>query len=85
MQLPWQKLFLATSFLQPKTRQNFGNQSKPITGDFTEYIPLVPGGHQKNCLLFINVLLKMTKCYERNMEKVIRKHTCQAPRQFIGP
>ena len=54
-------------------------------GDFTEYIPLVPGGHQKNSLFFINVLLKMTKCYESYMEKVIRKHTRQAPRQFIGP
>ena len=54
-------------------------------GDFTEYIPLVPGGHRKNSLFFINVLLKMTKCYESYMEKVIRKHTRQAPRQFIGP
>ena len=36
-------------------------------GDFTEYILLVPGGHKKNCVFFINVLLKMTKCYERYM------------------
>ena len=54
-------------------------------GDFTEYIPLVPGGHRKSCLFFINVLPKMTKCYERYKEKVTRKHTRQAPRQIIGP
>ena len=53
-------------------------------GDFTEYIPLVPGGHRKSCLFFINVLPTMTKWYKRYMEKVIRKHTRQAPRQFIG-
>ena len=35
-------------------------------------------------LLFINVFLKMTQCYERCIEKVIRKHTRQAPRKFIG-
>ena len=38
----------------------------------------------KKKLFFINVLPKMTKCYERYMEKVTRKHTCQAPRQIIG-
>ena len=54
-------------------------------GDFTEYIPLVPGGHRKNSLFFINVLLKMTKYYESYIEKVFRKHTRQAPTQFIGP
>jgi len=53
-------------------------------GDFTEYIPLVPGGHRKSCLFFINVLPTMTKWYKSYMEKVIRKHTRQAPRQFIG-
>ena len=40
-------------------------------GDFTEYIPHVPGGHRKNVLFFINVLLKMIKCYERYMEKAV--------------
>ena len=54
-------------------------------GDFTEYIPVVTGGHQKKLLLFNNALIKMTKYYERYMEKVIRKHTCQAPKQLIGP
>ena len=56
-----------------------------IWGDITEYILLVPGGHQNNSLLFINILLKINKFYERYMEKAIRKYTCPAPRQFIGP
>ena len=53
--------------------------------DFTEYIPLVLGGHHKNLLLFIIALLKITKYYEIYMEKIIRKHTRPAPKQFIGP
>ena len=53
-------------------------------GDFTEYIPLVPGEHRKK-ITVLYVLPKMTKCYERYMEKVTRKHTRQAPRQIIGP
>ena len=50
-------------------------------GYFTEYILLVLGGHQENCLLFINAIPEMTKY----MENVIRKHTHQAPKQCIGP
>ena len=65
--------------------QKFYVQQRNLWGDFTEYIPLVPGGHQKSWLFFINVFPKMTKCYKRYMEKVTRKHTRQAPRQIIGP
>ena len=69
--------------LNPKTLNPRGVEPK---GEISQNIfRLVPGGHGKNSLFFINVLLKMAKCYESYMEKVIRKHSCQAPRQFIGP
>ena len=38
--------------------------------------------NEANPVEFLNVLPKMTKYYEMYMLKFIRKHTCQASRQF---
>ena len=54
-------------------------------GEISKNIYRLSRGDTKKHWLFLKVLPKMTNYYEMYMVKVIRKHICQAPKQFSCP